>query len=94
MASSSKPLSMIAAVREYVSKMVTEVQGMKVLVMDSETTGIISMVYTQTQILQVPNMPAHAAGRLRAANPACPAHSTKCFLSTRSRRGARTRCHT
>ena len=62
MASSSKPLSMIAAVREYVTKMVTEVQGMKVLVMDSETTGIVSMVYTQTQILQVPNMPAHAAG--------------------------------
>ena len=29
------------------------VPGMKVLVMDKETTGIVSMVYTQTQILQV-----------------------------------------
>ena len=32
--------------------MCTDVSGMKVLVMDAETTGIVSMVYTQTQILQ------------------------------------------
>ena len=53
MAASSKPLSMITAIRDYVTKMVTDVSGMKVLVMDAETTGIVSMVYTQTQILQV-----------------------------------------
>ena len=54
--SSARPkvtLSCIASVRDYVSKMATEVTGMKVLVMDAETTGIVSMVYTQTQILQV-----------------------------------------
>lgn len=51
--SSAKPLSMITAIRDYVTKMVTDVAGMKVLVMDAETTGIVSMVYTQTQILQV-----------------------------------------
>ena len=52
MGSSTKPLSMITAIRDYVTKMVTDVSGMKVLVMDAETTGIVSMVYTQTQILQ------------------------------------------
>lgn len=44
--------SALKAVRDYVSRMCTEIHGMKVLVMDSETTGIVSMVYTQTQILQ------------------------------------------
>ena len=44
--------SIIQALRDYVTKMVADVSGMKVLVMDSETTGIVSMVYTQTQILQ------------------------------------------
>tara|TARA_B110001452_G_scaffold65038_1_gene51777 strand:+ start:106 stop:315 length:210 start_codon:yes stop_codon:yes gene_type:complete len=51
-ASKAKPLNVITAVHSYVTKMVTDVQGMKVLVMDAETTGVISMVYTQTQILQ------------------------------------------
>ena len=32
--------------------MASDVSGMKVLVMDAETTGNVSMVYTQTQILQ------------------------------------------
>ena len=44
--------SVIGAVRDYVSRMVSDVPGMKVLVMDHCTTGIVSMVYTQTQILQ------------------------------------------
>jgi len=35
-----------------VARMVTDVAGMKVLIMDQETTGIVSMVYTKTQILQ------------------------------------------
>uniref|UniRef100_A0A7S0LML6 Vacuolar protein sorting-associated protein 45 n=1 Tax=Coccolithus braarudii TaxID=221442 RepID=A0A7S0LML6_9EUKA len=46
------PPSTIGAVRDYVSRMCTDREGMKVLVMDAETTGIVSMVYTQTQILQ------------------------------------------
>ena len=52
--SSARPvaLSCIQSVRDYVSKMAADVTGMKVLVMDAETTGIVSMVYTQTQILQ------------------------------------------
>ena len=55
MASSSRRanLSVIQSVRDYVTKMASDVSGMKVLVMDAETTGIVSMVYTQTQILQV-----------------------------------------
>ena len=36
--------SIIQALRDYVTKMVADVSGMKVLVMDSETTGIVSMV--------------------------------------------------
>lgn len=45
-------LSVTKAARDYVSRMVTDVAGMKVLVMDSETTGFVSIVYTKTQILQ------------------------------------------
>ena len=45
-------VSCIQSVRDYVSRMASDVSGMKVLVMDAETTGIVSMVYTQTQILQ------------------------------------------
>ena len=45
-------LSSISSVRDYISRMASDVTGMKVLVMDAETTGIVSMVYTQTQILQ------------------------------------------
>ena len=59
-------LSVIQSVRDYVSKMASDVSGMKVLVMDAETTGIVSMVYTQTQILQArarqrPSALAHRA---------------------------------
>jgi len=53
--SAAKPvpgMSCIAAVRDYVTRMAKDVSGMKVLVMDAETTGFVSMVYTQTQILQ------------------------------------------
>mmetsp|Transcript_15805 Transcript_15805/g.40727 ORF Transcript_15805/g.40727 Transcript_15805/m.40727 type:complete len:628 (-) Transcript_15805:297-2180(-) len=48
----SSGVSCIQAVRDYISRMAGDVPGMKVLVMDQETTGIVSMVYTQTQILQ------------------------------------------
>ncbi|KAI9017038.1 Sec1-like protein [Gaertneriomyces semiglobifer] len=40
------------AVQNYVNKMINEVTGMKVLLMDAETTSVISMVLTQTQLLQ------------------------------------------
>ena len=60
MASSTNPpgLSMIQAARDYIARMVTDVAGMKVLVMDTETTGIVSIVYTKTQIRQVAAVPA------------------------------------
>jgi vacuolar protein sorting-associated protein 45 len=44
--------SVILSVRDYIARMASEVSGMKVLVLDAATTGIVSMVYTQTQILQ------------------------------------------
>jgi hypothetical protein len=43
-------MNVIAAVKEYVSKMI-DVPGMKALVLDKETTGVVGMVYTQTEIL-------------------------------------------
>uniref|UniRef100_A0A3Q3M730 Vacuolar protein sorting 45 homolog n=1 Tax=Labrus bergylta TaxID=56723 RepID=A0A3Q3M730_9LABR len=50
------PLSVVImnvtlAVKQYVSKMI-ESGGMKVLLMDKETTSIVSVVYTQSEILQ------------------------------------------
>ncbi|XP_065509826.1 vacuolar protein sorting-associated protein 45 isoform X1 [Caloenas nicobarica] len=43
----------VLAVKQYVSKMIEDSgPGMKVLLMDRETTGAVSMVYTQSEILQ------------------------------------------
>lgn len=42
---------MIQALQNYVTRML-EVPNMKALLLDKETTGIISMVYTQSQIIQ------------------------------------------
>ncbi|XP_060676539.1 vacuolar protein sorting-associated protein 45 [Hemiscyllium ocellatum] len=45
-------MNVVLAVKQYVSKMIEESgPGMKVLLMDKETTSIISMVYTQSEIL-------------------------------------------
>lgn len=40
------------AIRDYVTKMITDTPGMKVLLLDEETTPIVSLVYTQSEILQ------------------------------------------
>eukprot|EP01086_Lenisia_limosa_P009031 TRINITY_DN3202_c0_g1_i1.p1 TRINITY_DN3202_c0_g1~~TRINITY_DN3202_c0_g1_i1.p1 ORF type:complete len:542 (+),score=121.11 TRINITY_DN3202_c0_g1_i1:105-1730(+) len=45
-------LDVSKSVRDYFTKILSEVQGMKILLVDEETTGIISMVYTQSQILE------------------------------------------
>ncbi|XP_048381658.1 vacuolar protein sorting-associated protein 45 [Stegostoma tigrinum] len=46
-------MNVVLAVKQYISKMIEESgPGMKVLLMDKETTSIISMVYTQSEILQ------------------------------------------
>ncbi|XP_026881948.1 vacuolar protein sorting-associated protein 45 [Electrophorus electricus] len=46
-------MNVVLAVKQYVSKMIeSSGTGMKVLLMDKETTSIVSMVYTQSEILQ------------------------------------------
>jgi len=45
-------MNLIQAVQFYINNMVSNIQGMKVFLLDKETTGIVSMVYTQSQILQ------------------------------------------
>ncbi|CAD7963568.1 unnamed protein product [Amoebophrya sp. A120] len=47
---SSKQL--LLAMQRYIENMLDRVPGMKVLVLDQETTGIMSMVYSQSQILE------------------------------------------
>ncbi|KAJ3262487.1 vacuolar protein sorting-associated protein 45 [Boothiomyces macroporosus] len=42
----------LKAIQAYINKMTNEVAGMKVLLLDQETTQIISVVYTQSQLLQ------------------------------------------
>ena len=41
----------IEAAKFYIDKMLSDTGGMKVLLLDPDTTGTISMIYTQTQIL-------------------------------------------
>lgn len=46
-------MNVTLAVKQYVSKMIeSSGPGMKVLLMDKETTSIVSMVYTQSEIIQ------------------------------------------
>lgn len=45
-------MSLLALVKSYVDKMFQSIAGMKVLLLDRETAGIISMVYSMSQILQ------------------------------------------
>lgn len=46
-------MNVLVAVKQYVTKMIDDAgPGMKVLLMDKETTGIVSMVYAQSEILQ------------------------------------------
>lgn len=45
-------LSIITGVQEYIQAMVDRISGMKVLILDAETIGIISMVFSQSDILQ------------------------------------------
>jgi len=47
-----KRMNVIKAVRNYVDKMLDEVQGMKIMLLDNQTTGMISIVYSQTEVLQ------------------------------------------
>eukprot|EP00052_Salpingoeca_macrocollata_P011810 m.91195 g.91195 ORF g.91195 m.91195 type:complete len:558 (-) comp18207_c0_seq2:51-1724(-) len=44
-------MNVVKAVRDYISKMVSN-PGMKVLLLDQDTTSIVSMVYAQSEVLQ------------------------------------------
>ena len=46
------PMSVIRAIHDYVQSVLTRVSGMKILLVDSETVGIVSMVLSQSQILE------------------------------------------
>ncbi len=45
-------MDLFKILRFYVEKMLKEVPGMKVLVLDEETTQSVSMVYSQSEILE------------------------------------------
>ena len=42
----------MAVLRSYVDRMLREVPGMKVLLLDSETTRVVSTVFSQSEILE------------------------------------------
>jgi vacuolar protein sorting-associated protein 45 len=43
---------LVEVVRNYVDKMLKEVPGMKVLLLDAETTRVVSTVFSQSEILE------------------------------------------
>ena len=49
---SAQIMSIITAVHEYVTSILNRVVGMKILLVDSDTIGIVSMVLSQSQILE------------------------------------------
>ena len=45
-------MDLSTVIRFYIEKMLKDVKGMKVLLLDSETTRIVSTVYSQSEILE------------------------------------------
>ncbi|XP_021285250.1 vacuolar protein sorting-associated protein 45 homolog [Herrania umbratica] len=43
---------LVSAVRDYVNRMLQDISGMKVLILDSQTVSIVSVVYSQSELLQ------------------------------------------
>lgn len=43
---------LVAAVRDYIKRMLQDIPGMKVLILDSLTVSIVSVVYSQSELLQ------------------------------------------
>lgn len=69
-------MSIVEGVREYVKAMVDRITGMKVLILDSETVGIISMVFSQSEILEhevflVERIDAEQHEKMRHLNAVC-----------------------
>lgn len=43
---------LVTAVRDYINRMLQDISGMKVLILDSHTVSIVSVVYSQSELLQ------------------------------------------
>ncbi|XP_040995916.1 vacuolar protein sorting-associated protein 45 homolog isoform X2 [Juglans microcarpa x Juglans regia] len=43
---------LVAAVRDYINRMLQDISGMKVLILDSHTVSIVSVAYSQSELLQ------------------------------------------
>ncbi|KAF8411675.1 hypothetical protein HHK36_004233 [Tetracentron sinense] len=43
---------LISAARDYIARMLQDISGMKVLILDSQTVSIVSVVYSQSELLQ------------------------------------------
>ncbi|KAG0500063.1 hypothetical protein HPP92_000135 [Vanilla planifolia] len=43
---------LISVVREYIGRMLQDISGMKVLILDSQTVSIVSVAYSQSELLQ------------------------------------------
>jgi len=71
-------MDVIQAIQDYITKMISNIPGMKVFLLDDETMGIVSMVYTLSQVLQ---KEVFLFELLRAPNRS-PMHHLKavCFL--------------
>ena len=52
LAAAEDAAGILTSTRVYIDRMLNEVTDMKIMLLDTETTGILSMVYTQTQVLQ------------------------------------------
>ncbi|KAJ4831823.1 vacuolar protein sorting-associated protein 45 [Turnera subulata] len=42
----------VSAARDYINRMLQDISGMKVLILDSQTVSIVSVVYSQSELLQ------------------------------------------
>ncbi|KAL1810799.1 hypothetical protein DCAR_0622891 [Daucus carota subsp. sativus] len=43
---------LVSAVKDYINRMLQDISGMKVLILDSDTVSIVSVVYSQSELLQ------------------------------------------
>uniref|UniRef100_A0A6M2ENI5 Vacuolar protein sorting-associated protein 45 homolog n=1 Tax=Populus davidiana TaxID=266767 RepID=A0A6M2ENI5_9ROSI len=43
---------LVSAARDYINRFLQDISGMKVLILDSQTVSIVSVVYSQTELLQ------------------------------------------
>ncbi|CAI9303120.1 unnamed protein product [Lactuca saligna] len=43
---------LVSSVRDYINRMLQDISGMKVLILDSQTVSVVSVVYSQSELLQ------------------------------------------